>query len=307
LQHIPSTAHVLVLGTGLTAVDSALMLLRSGHEGPINMVSRRGLLPAVRSFTAAAPLRYLDASALRRLLVITPIMTCARALALLRCEFRAAGIDIRKAAPDFTHVEDPAQRLRRQVRQAGDGSNTWQPVLVQAALESVEYIWQALPATERDRFMSRWHHVFNSLVNPMPPQTAVRLLAAIDEGQLGVHRGIRAIVPTKVGFAAATAQGTVTADVVVNAVRQETGVTNSAAAPLVDSLLTASSARVHPYGGIDVEPATSRVLDRAGVPSARLFALGQLTCGVHYYTSSMTMIAKRSAQIADELKRAVLS
>ncbi|HTX58762.1 MAG TPA: FAD/NAD(P)-binding protein [Verrucomicrobiae bacterium] len=37
--------HVLLLGTGLTAVDAVLGLRFNGHRGPISMLSRRGLLP----------------------------------------------------------------------------------------------------------------------------------------------------------------------------------------------------------------------------------------------------------------------
>lgn len=36
---------VLLLGTGLTAVDVALRLLQQGHQGPIHLLSRRGLQP----------------------------------------------------------------------------------------------------------------------------------------------------------------------------------------------------------------------------------------------------------------------
>ncbi len=38
-------AHVLIAGTGLTAVDTALNLIHAGHKGPIVMLSRHGLLP----------------------------------------------------------------------------------------------------------------------------------------------------------------------------------------------------------------------------------------------------------------------
>ncbi|BCY12187.1 FAD/NAD(P)-binding protein [Actinoplanes sp. L3-i22] len=41
----PADEPVLLLGTGLTAVDVALTLTENGHRGPIEAISRRGLLP----------------------------------------------------------------------------------------------------------------------------------------------------------------------------------------------------------------------------------------------------------------------
>ncbi len=57
LQRIGPDDRVLVLGTGLTAIDVALALEQQGHRAPIQLVSRRGLLPQrapAASATAAA-------------------------------------------------------------------------------------------------------------------------------------------------------------------------------------------------------------------------------------------------------------
>ncbi|RJQ72210.1 hypothetical protein D5S17_26480 [Pseudonocardiaceae bacterium YIM PH 21723] len=296
LPDVAADRDVLVLGTGLTAVDIALYLLDRGHRGAISMLSRRGVLPAVRSFAAARPLRYLTGDAL------AAGMSCGRLLRELRNELRAAGFDVAEAARDLGVGEPAHQRLARQVA-AGDVP--WQPTLIQAAMQSIERLWPLLPARERDRFMRRWHHVFNSLVNPMPPRTAHRLLSAMDAGQLTVHSGVNSVVRDSDGFLATTMSGQVRGDLVVNAIREETGITNIASTALLDGLIGDGAARVHPYGGIDVDPGTNAILDRAGVPSSRLFALGQLTCGVHYYTSSMTMITRRAAMLAGELSPAM--
>ncbi|WP_081049580.1 FAD/NAD(P)-binding protein [Pseudomonas rhizoryzae] len=48
-------AAVLLIGTGLTAVDMALKLVHEGHSGPIHLLSRRGLLPLGHLPTAIGP------------------------------------------------------------------------------------------------------------------------------------------------------------------------------------------------------------------------------------------------------------
>ncbi len=55
---VEATARVLVVGTGLTAVDTALALLDRGHRGRIVMLSRHGLLPQTHvAHGVAAPLK----------------------------------------------------------------------------------------------------------------------------------------------------------------------------------------------------------------------------------------------------------
>jgi len=51
-RQIPSEATVLLIGTGLTAMDIVLELLERGHTGRIIGLSRRGLLPRVHVQTA---------------------------------------------------------------------------------------------------------------------------------------------------------------------------------------------------------------------------------------------------------------
>ena len=50
---VEPTAHILIVGTGLTAIDAALALLHKGHRGKIVMLSRHGLLPHVHREHAA--------------------------------------------------------------------------------------------------------------------------------------------------------------------------------------------------------------------------------------------------------------
>ena len=55
LDAVPAGAPVLLLGTGLTAVDVALSLTAGGRSAPITAVSRRGLLPLSHTRTAPLP------------------------------------------------------------------------------------------------------------------------------------------------------------------------------------------------------------------------------------------------------------
>lgn len=52
---IPPGEAVVILGTGLSMVDSVITLLGSGHVGPITAISRRGLLPRPHPETPTSP------------------------------------------------------------------------------------------------------------------------------------------------------------------------------------------------------------------------------------------------------------
>jgi len=65
LETIPPDADVLLVGTGLTAVDVVLSLTRRGHRGALVALSRRGLLP-LPELRASAPAAAIDVGALPR-------------------------------------------------------------------------------------------------------------------------------------------------------------------------------------------------------------------------------------------------
>ena len=68
----PSLANesILLMGSGLTALDIAIKLVQQGHKGPIHMVSRRGLLPLPHRKTSRHPIA--DATFLNKLLNSKP-------------------------------------------------------------------------------------------------------------------------------------------------------------------------------------------------------------------------------------------
>lgn len=68
LDAIPPQARVLLLGTGLTAVDAVLSLLARGHTGRIVAVSRHGLLPLAHTDCPSPPAAAPTALTLRGLL-----------------------------------------------------------------------------------------------------------------------------------------------------------------------------------------------------------------------------------------------
>ena len=82
---------VLVLGTGLTAVDVTLGLLHLGHQGRITMASRRGILPGLRAPGWPGPLTRITAAAVADLAARPHPARPHDILDLLGLELRDAG------------------------------------------------------------------------------------------------------------------------------------------------------------------------------------------------------------------------
>jgi uncharacterized NAD(P)/FAD-binding protein YdhS len=147
LAGLDPTAPVLLIGTGLTMVDTAISLLDRGHTGPIHALSRRGLLPR-RHGTGAA--------------------TAAVAL-------------IERPLP--TTVAGLTRLLREEVAEVARQGRDWRAVM-DGLRPATQDIWQPMPLKERARFIRHlrpWWEVHRHRVSPA---VSDRIEAAIARGQL---------------------------------------------------------------------------------------------------------------------------
>jgi uncharacterized NAD(P)/FAD-binding protein YdhS/predicted metal-dependent enzyme (double-stranded beta helix superfamily) len=115
---------VVVLGSGLTAVDAVLSLAHPDRRAPITIVSRRGLLPQSH---AAQPVAPVD---------LQPMVT-----ELL-------------AAPDGVRVSTLCRRLRRTVAELSPQGVDWRSV-VDGVRPHTAALWQAMSTEQRRRFLAR--------------------------------------------------------------------------------------------------------------------------------------------------------
>lgn len=159
LREIPADARVLVLGMAQTASDAIAVLLRSGREGPVTAVSRRGLRPRRRPVAAPGP----PPDVVGRVVRPTSLFTAAHGrhgtvLGLLRT-------------------------LRSEVRRAEAAGGAW-PEPFGDLRDSVWELWPALPLAEKRRFLRHlrvWYDVHRF---QLPPPVEARIAEAEAAGQL---------------------------------------------------------------------------------------------------------------------------
>ena len=174
--HKPS--RVLVLGSRLSAIDSALLLCAAGHK--VLMASPSGRLPGVRT---ATPRRYelgVGEVGFSQLDLESPNLNWRL---LRRVAQSAKAVSGRSLREQIDRSADPVQRLRGEVALAKQGATDWQNLLVRCMDLADTKLRRAPAAVRTAALQSCWETVGRYLF-AVPLQTATTLLRFIEEGLL---------------------------------------------------------------------------------------------------------------------------
>ena len=263
------SGSVLLIGTGLTALDVALALEDQGHTGPVHAVSRRGLLP-------------------RAHLERTPV----------------SGTDVRERLEPAAFEGHPSVRqvltiVRSRARRTGD----WRSAVDDLRLQTPR-IWASFSEEERSRFLRHAHRYWEVHRHRMAPEVARRVAAMSSSGRLVVHTGaverfedrpeqIRAVLRRR----PPPATDALDVSYVVNCTGPQSDVT-AAGNRLLDNLLVSGRIRAGSMGlGIDVDPAGA-VRDVHGGSDRVLWAIGPLCRGALWEATAVPEIRSQAARLA---------
>lgn len=300
LDTVHPSASVAVIGCGLTAVDAVLGLRAQGHQGRITLLSRDGILAAVRRPRQVGRPTVMTPETVRdRLERSSSPLRLSMVAALARAEALRAGATPGQIAAETSMADWGLSRLRRQLADREHVRDVdWLQITTWALITTVHHWWPTLPRSDRQQFFRLYHRLWASFTSPMPAATAGTLLEMADNGQLQVIRGLEKVTPAKQGFQVTAQHHTVEADVVIAAATAAPTAHPATPHELMDSLTRNGCGQQHPDGGLRVQPETGRLVDRSGRPQSSLHALGHLTTGTHYYMSGIPMLVWRSEAIA---------
>lgn len=242
LTDLDPDGRVIIIGTGLSMVDQVLSLMNRGHRGEILALSRRGLRPREH-----APVRPLE-------IPVDGLPLGARASLLLRW----------------------ARALADQASRQGGG---WRDAVDGIRLH-VGRLWAYLPVEERARFLRHAAPWWDLHRHRMPPESARGIAGALGSGQLRLVRGRFASARRRSDghlVAAVAAGATGPCELLSCRIIDCRGIPRDPlqhASPLLDDLMARGHGRMDPMPiGLDVSPDCA-VIDRDGMPSARLHAIG---------------------------------
>jgi uncharacterized NAD(P)/FAD-binding protein YdhS len=144
---------VLLLGSALTAIDSALTLLKANPMRKIDMVSRRGVLPQVHQLK--------DVS-----------------------KFSAIPLDVTGG----TVLRTLIRSVRQHISCDGQVPGSWQRT-INAMRPFTKTLWQELSISDRRRFLRHVRFYWDSHRHRLAPSSHRIICEAIERGVLRVHKG----------------------------------------------------------------------------------------------------------------------
>jgi uncharacterized NAD(P)/FAD-binding protein YdhS len=270
---VPRKATVLLIGTGLTMVDIVQSLLDAGHKGTIYALSRRGLMPHVH-----APTRRFDIGV----------------------------ADL----PRTTSVARLARWLRATIRSAEARGFEWRDV-IDGLRPHMQDLWRRLPIEERRRFLRHLRPWWEIHRHRMAPSVAAELKAAMQRGQLviGAARLVAIEAAETSVLARVRRRGSSSIEnlEVARAINCSGPETNYRASsdPLIRDLLARGFARPDPLRlGLEVSE-QGALLNKDGIASRRLFAVGPVTRGTFWEIIAVPDIRLHCARLAKHLSAAM--
>jgi uncharacterized NAD(P)/FAD-binding protein YdhS len=270
LDGLDDRAPVLLIGTGLTMIDTVVSLLDSGHKGPIIALSRRGLLPH----------NHLKGPS-------------------------TTGLPENEHLP--TRVNALARFLRARSLKAGAAGGCWQAVIDELRPLTTD-IWQTMTAADRTRFLRHLRPWWDTHRHRVSGPVAARIAQTRESGQLTILAGrIRSYAMGEDGLVEVTylprfkeTLASVRAARVINCSGPESDF-GRIRDPLVRRLLDKGLVRPDPLSlGLDVTQ-NCALLDRDGAISRRLFAVGPVTKGTFWEMTAVPDIRQQAEFLAGQL------
>lgn len=279
LSCLEPDATVLLVGSGLTAVDVVLTLRHQGHRGVIHLLSRRGLLPRSHQPAAAQPTA-------ARLTVLQPT-------------------DWHRAATPLT-TRELLQQIRAQINRANATGQDWRSVL-DALRPHTQTLWQNLPLAEKRRFLRHVRPYWDVHRHRLAPSIAQQMDVLLQERRIVLHAGrVQSCQADATGVEVlirergSTALHQLRVQAVVNCTGSA-GDYRQSANPLMVNLLDAGLTRPDPlHLGLDVDT-DGAAIAADGTSSSQLYTLGFPKRGLLWETTAIPEIREQARALAKRL------
>lgn len=260
---------IFIIGTGLTMVDMLLTLHQNGHKGKIIALSKHGYLPAEHKELEYHP------------------------------DFELELFKKRSINHYYSTV-------REAVKKASFLGLSWHGV-ISSIRPHTQQLWMRLPKEDKKRFMRHLNSLWTVLRHRMAPEVAAIINEMKQSNQLEIISGRIKNIHAEVDKVSITYRKryekvyqTIEAGKAINC----TGIHHDFSKinhPLVKSLYEQSLVRNDELSiGLDVD-LIGALINKEGVPSKSLFAIGPPTKGVFWEITAVPEIRTQAARLATKL------
>jgi uncharacterized NAD(P)/FAD-binding protein YdhS len=268
LEGLAPDAPVLILGTGLTFIDTVLSLLDRGHTGKIYALSRRGLLPRVHA-TVPAPWKY-------------------------------------EAPPSGRNLVKLLQQVRTIARSAENTGAGWRAA-IDGLRPHTQHLWQEMSLGERARFLRHLRPWWDVHRHRAAPQVMARIDAAIAAGQIEIIKGrigetarLDETSVVHINLRGDSGSRELVVDRVIDCSGPRADATRLDQ-KLIRQLLASGQIRPDPLRlGIDVDP-RGAVIDAEGIVTRDIHAIGPITKGTFWEIIAVPDLRIACADLATTL------
>ena len=273
LRRIGPDESVLLIGSGLTAVDVLLALRQDGHHAPVTVVARHGRWPAAHG---------------------------------------PAGVSYPNFYPELaeeTTVRGVFKIVTQHIREADKSGIDWRPVL-DALRPDLARIWAAWPQTEQRWFLEHLAGLWAVARHRSPPQNAAAVDALTASGMVKLLIGrVSEIVPDADELQARICMGEgptcwLAARHVVNCTGPLLDY-RRIQAPLVASLRDAGHLTPDPLGLGVFTDEHGALLNAHGAVSPSLFTLGASRRPAYFESTAVPELRQQATALAAELLRRI--
>lgn len=286
----PSSRHVIIIGSGLSAAEVALQELNHDHDVTVSMVSPSGQLPAVRSVHYHPHITRHAASksqVARQSCSSAP--TLAKITQALDADLRDLDCSIRDLNMGSTL---PGEALLRADMEAATRPLYWQSYFDGINIP-LNRVYSHLSPDAQHQFRRVFGRPWAKRRISIPYQTADSLAKALDSKRLRLIRG---------------SASNIVAQIQAKKLIDCSGHDLSLHDPDDDlrrSLRDDVGMQVNDlgHGLVDPETCLIRCEERQNTLTPSIYAMGGLTAGTFFFTSAIDVIAEQSALIAKHLIR----
>lgn len=266
----PDTGTIVLLGTGLTTVDSIITLRALGWLGRIHAISRNGWLPH-------AHFRGIDYP-----------------------DFPPPDVDLAELGLKklLVLIEKHCARLREM------GANP--AIIVDKMRPHTQRIWQRFTLEEKKTFARRHAARWNILRHRIAPEIHAQITSSQLTGQLQVHAASIEQVEAVGDRVRVSLRGnqSLEGDLVVNATGPHTRFMETKSILLQNLLRRGLIAPDEMEMGIRIQP-DHTVIDNGNRPSARLMALGPILRGTYWETIAVPELRAQARRVAETILQIV--